>query len=103
MYQAIKDDRVEFIQLFLDNGFSLKAFLTNRILLSLYNAVIKKEQIGNPNKNPGNPNKKNKNKKIPEQKKVFVWIVDSKSEKSRKPKQKTRKSKQKSRKPKQKN
>jgi hypothetical protein len=49
----------------------------------------------------GNPKKINKNKKISEikQKKVFVWIVDPKSEKSRKPKQKSWKSKQKFRNP----
>jgi hypothetical protein len=45
----------------------------------------------------GNPNKKEiKNKK---HKKVFVWIADRKSQKSRKPKQKTRKSKLKTPKP----
>jgi hypothetical protein len=39
MYSAIKDDRYEFVDLFLENGFSLKSFLTYRILLKLYNEV----------------------------------------------------------------
>jgi hypothetical protein len=49
-------------------------------------------QIGNPNKNPGNPNKK----------KFLFGLSTQNLKKSRKPKQKTRKSKQKSRKFKQK-
>ena len=39
MYQAIIDDKVEFVELFLENGFSLKNFLTYRMLLKLYNSV----------------------------------------------------------------
>ena len=39
MFSAIKDDRYEFVDLFLENGFSLKSFLTYRILLKLYNEV----------------------------------------------------------------
>ena len=40
MYTAIKDDRFEFVDLFLENGFSLKSFLTFRVLLKLYNEVF---------------------------------------------------------------
>jgi hypothetical protein len=40
MYKAVKDNRVEFVDLFLDNGFSMKGFLTDRILLKLYNEDI---------------------------------------------------------------
>ena len=39
MFTAIKDGRFEFVDLFLDNGFSLKSFLTYRVLLKLYNEV----------------------------------------------------------------
>ena len=39
MYIAIRDNRYEFIDLFLGNGFSLRNFLTNRVLLKLYNEV----------------------------------------------------------------
>ena len=39
MFTAIKDNRFEFVELFLDNGFSLKSFLTYRALLKLYNEV----------------------------------------------------------------
>jgi hypothetical protein len=39
MYTAILDNRIEFVQLFLDNGFALKTFLTYRVLLKLYNEV----------------------------------------------------------------
>jgi transient receptor potential cation channel subfamily M protein 2 len=40
MFTAIKDDRFEFVDLFLENGFSLKSFLSFRVLLKLYNEVI---------------------------------------------------------------
>lgn len=40
MFTAIKDNRFEFVDLFLENGFSLKPFLTFRVLLKLYNEVI---------------------------------------------------------------
>jgi transient receptor potential cation channel subfamily M protein 6 len=40
MYKAIKDNKVEFVDLFLDNGFSMKGFLTDRVLLKLYNEDI---------------------------------------------------------------
>lgn len=40
MYQAIKNNRVEFVDLFLENGFSIRNFLTPRVLLKLYNEVI---------------------------------------------------------------
>ncbi len=39
MFSAIKDDRFEFVDLFLRSGFSLKSFLTYRVLLKLYNEV----------------------------------------------------------------
>jgi hypothetical protein len=37
MFMAIKDNRIEFIQLFLDKGFKFDGFLTPRRLLMLYN------------------------------------------------------------------
>lgn len=40
MYDAIRDDKVEFIELYLEKGFSLKNFLTKRLMLKLYNEVI---------------------------------------------------------------
>ena len=40
MYDAIKDGKVEFIELYLEKGFSLKNFLTKRLLLQLFNNVI---------------------------------------------------------------
>ncbi len=39
MYIALEQNRVEFVDLFLDNGFSLKNFVTNRLLLKLFNEV----------------------------------------------------------------
>jgi hypothetical protein len=39
MYGAIKNNKVEFVELFLENGFSLRNFLTHRIMLKLYNEV----------------------------------------------------------------
>jgi len=39
MYQAILDDRVEFVKMFLDKGFSLKSFVTYRLMFKLYNSV----------------------------------------------------------------
>lgn len=38
-YDSILNDRVEFVQLFLENGFVVKNFLTYRRLLKLYNDV----------------------------------------------------------------
>ena len=40
MYYSIKNNRHEFVSLFLNNGFVLKNFLTYRRLLKLYNEVI---------------------------------------------------------------
>ena len=45
MFTAIKDDRFEFVDLFLESGFSLKPFLTFRVLLKLYNEVFFNETI----------------------------------------------------------
>ena len=42
MYDAIKNDQVEFVELFLEKGCSIKNFLTKRTLLKLYNEVILK-------------------------------------------------------------
>ena len=39
MFIAIRDNRFEFVELFLENGFSLQSFLTYRVLLKLYNEV----------------------------------------------------------------
>ena len=39
MYTALKMDRVDFVELFLEKNFSLKKFLTKRVLLKLYNDV----------------------------------------------------------------
>jgi len=39
MYQGILDDRVEFVKMFLDKGFSLKRFVTYRLMFKLYNSV----------------------------------------------------------------
>ena len=41
MYQAIIDDKHEFVKLFLENGFVLKNFVTYRRLLKLYNEIPK--------------------------------------------------------------
>ena len=41
MYKALKTDRVEFVELFLEKDFSIKNFLTKRVLLKLYNDVSK--------------------------------------------------------------
>lgn len=39
MFIALTKNRVEFIKLFLENGFSIKKFVTNRMLLKMYNQV----------------------------------------------------------------
>lgn len=39
MFRAINEDKVEFIQLFLEKGFSMKNFLTYRVLFKLYNSI----------------------------------------------------------------
>ena len=39
MFEAILTDRVEFVSLFLENGFGLKNFVTHRLLFKLYNSV----------------------------------------------------------------
>jgi hypothetical protein len=39
MYKALKMNRVDFVELFLDNGFLLRNFVTSRVLLKLYNEV----------------------------------------------------------------
>ena len=39
MYMAVKQNKVEFVRLFLQQGFILPKFLTNRCLLKLYNDV----------------------------------------------------------------
>jgi hypothetical protein len=39
MYIAIKHDKIDFVKLFLEHGFVLSKFLTNRCLLKLYNDV----------------------------------------------------------------
>ena len=39
MYQAIVKNRVDFVQMFLENGVNPKDFLTIRRLLQLYNSV----------------------------------------------------------------
>lgn len=39
MYNAIQNDKPEFVEHFLDSGFVLKNWLTNRILLKLYNSL----------------------------------------------------------------
>jgi hypothetical protein len=39
MYDAIKTNKIDFVELFLDSGFSLRNFLTHRIMLNLYNDV----------------------------------------------------------------
>ena len=40
MYKAIKYKRLGFVNLFLENNFSLRNFLTNRVLLKLFNDDI---------------------------------------------------------------
>lgn len=46
MFSALVNDRVEFVELFLEHGFSLRNFVTYRSLLNLYNNVkIKKIQL----------------------------------------------------------
>lgn len=39
MYQAIIQNRIEFVELFLENGFSMKNFVTYRLMLKLYNDI----------------------------------------------------------------
>ena len=39
MYRAINENRIEFVKLFLEKGFSIKNFLTYRVMLKLYNSV----------------------------------------------------------------
>jgi hypothetical protein len=39
MFDAIKNNNVEFVELMLDSGFSLRNFLTQRMVLKLYNDV----------------------------------------------------------------
>ncbi len=39
MFEAILDDKLEFVKMFMDNGFSLKGFVTYRLMLKLYNCV----------------------------------------------------------------
>ena len=39
MYLAIKQNKIEFVRLFLENGFVLSKFLTYRCLIKLYNDV----------------------------------------------------------------
>ena len=39
MYMALINDRPDFVQLFLENGLSLKDFLTLRVMIKLYNEV----------------------------------------------------------------
>jgi hypothetical protein len=39
MYNAIINDRVDFVKLFIENGFQVKKFLTYRRLIKLYNDV----------------------------------------------------------------
>ena len=41
MYNALKLNRAEFVELFLEKDFSLTNFLTKRVLLKLYNDVSK--------------------------------------------------------------
>lgn len=41
MYSAIIDNRVEFVELFLEHGFSIRNFITHRTLLMLYNDIPK--------------------------------------------------------------
>ena len=39
MFSALSLDRTSFVEMFLDNGVSVKEFLTTKRLLQLYNAV----------------------------------------------------------------
>jgi hypothetical protein len=39
MYVAINEDKVDFVELLLENNFNLRSFLTSRCLLKLYNEV----------------------------------------------------------------
>jgi hypothetical protein len=39
MELAIKNNRTQFVQLFLENGFNLKKFLTYKMLLKFYKEV----------------------------------------------------------------
>ena len=41
MFDAILNDRVDFVRLLLENSFNLKKFLTYRRLIKLYNEVSK--------------------------------------------------------------
>ena len=43
MYQAIMKNRVDFVQMFLENGVSPKDFLSTHRLLQLYNNVSEKK------------------------------------------------------------
>lgn len=43
MIYAIKNNRVEFVKLFLENGFSLKNFVTARSLIKIYNELPEKD------------------------------------------------------------
>ena len=40
MYEAIKNNLADFVELFIDNGFFIKNFVTHRVILKLYNEVI---------------------------------------------------------------
>ena len=39
MMRALKEDKMEFVRLFLQSGFNIKAFLTGDKLLELYRSV----------------------------------------------------------------
>lgn len=39
MYLAILQNRIEFVELFLENGFSMKNFVTYRLMFKLYNDI----------------------------------------------------------------
>lgn len=39
MIIALTKNRLDFVKLFIENGFSIKNFLTNNILIKLYNQV----------------------------------------------------------------
>ena len=45
MYSAILNNQLDFVKLFIENGISLRSFLTYRVLLKLYNDVsVQQEQ-----------------------------------------------------------